>query len=75
MEISCCSCQLKVSFYLGKMSNIRPGINTEEIYFAAEAVYRDFGVKSGYRTGHSIGCSFLETPEFKLVHCQLYFVW
>jgi Xaa-Pro aminopeptidase len=44
---------------------LRPGIRCEEVNAAAEAVYRDAGFTPGYRTGRSIGCSFLEPPELK----------
>jgi Xaa-Pro aminopeptidase len=44
---------------------LRPGIRCEEVNAAAEAVYRDAGFAPGYRTGRSIGCSFLEPPELK----------
>ena len=44
---------------------LRPGIRCEEVNAAAEAVYRDAGFEPGYRTGRSIGCSFLEPPELK----------
>ncbi|MGB0506660.1 MAG: M24 family metallopeptidase [Pikeienuella sp.] len=44
---------------------IRPGIAAEEIAFAANEVYRACGYETGYRTGRSIGMSYLEAPELK----------
>jgi Xaa-Pro dipeptidase len=44
---------------------LKPGIRCEEVNAAAEAVYRDAGFSPGYRTGRSIGYSFLESPELK----------
>ncbi len=47
------------------LAAIRPGITCEAVNAAAEAVYREAGFHPGYRTGRSIGCSFLEPPELK----------
>jgi len=47
------------------LATVRPGIRCEEVNAAAEAVYREAGFTPGYRTGRSIGCSFLEMPELK----------
>ena len=47
------------------LAAIRPGAAAEEVHFAADAVYREAGFASGYRTGRAIGCSFLEQPELK----------
>ncbi|WP_159587757.1 M24 family metallopeptidase [Chelativorans xinjiangense] len=47
------------------LAAIRPGIACEEVNAAAEEVYRQEGFEAGYRTGRSIGCSFLEPPELK----------
>jgi len=44
---------------------IRPGVAAEEVHGAADAVYREAGFASAYRTGRSIGCSNLESPELK----------
>jgi Xaa-Pro dipeptidase len=44
---------------------LRPGIRCEEVNAAAEAVYLEAGFTPGYRTGRSIGYSFLEAPELK----------
>lgn len=44
---------------------IRPGVTAESITEAADAVYRAEGYETGYRTGRSIGMSYLEAPELK----------
>ena len=44
---------------------IRPGITAEEVAEAANVVYRERGYETGYRTGRSIGMSYLEAPELK----------
>jgi Xaa-Pro dipeptidase len=47
------------------LAAIRPGVTAEEIAFAANDVYRERGYETGYRTGRSIGMSYLEAPELK----------
>ncbi|ACC76673.1 Xaa-Pro peptidase family protein [Paraburkholderia caribensis] len=47
------------------LAQIKPGVRCEDVNAAAEEVYRDAGFAPGYRTGRSIGYSFLETPELK----------
>jgi Xaa-Pro dipeptidase len=47
------------------LAAIRPGITCETVNAVAEDVYRQAGFAAGYRTGRSIGCSFLESPELK----------
>ena len=47
------------------LDTIRPGVIAEEVHFAANEVYQSAGFEPGYRTGRSIGVSFLEMPEFK----------
>ena len=47
------------------LETIRPGVVAEEVHFAANEVYQSAGFEPGYRTGRSIGVSFLEMPEFK----------
>ncbi|RUX06889.1 M24 family metallopeptidase, partial [Mesorhizobium sp. M8A.F.Ca.ET.059.01.1.1] len=47
------------------LAAIKPGIACEEINTAAEAVYTEAGFSAGYRTGRSVGQSFLESPELK----------
>jgi len=44
---------------------IRPGVTAESIADAANEVYRARGYETGYRTGRSIGMSYLEAPELK----------
>jgi len=44
---------------------IRPGVTAETIAEAANVVYRERGYETGYRTGRSIGMSYLEAPELK----------
>ena len=45
---------------------IRPGVTAESIAKAADRIYRARGFKTGYRTGRSIGMSYLEAPELKM---------
>jgi len=44
---------------------IRPGVIAEDVAAAANAVYRERGFQTGYRTGRSIGVAYLEAPELK----------
>ena len=44
---------------------IRPGVTAESVADAANAVYRERGYETGYRTGRSIGMAYLESPELK----------
>jgi Xaa-Pro dipeptidase len=44
---------------------IRPGVTAESVAEAANEVYRARGYQTGYRTGRSIGISYLEAPELK----------
>ncbi|MCS3765926.1 MULTISPECIES: M24 family metallopeptidase [Bradyrhizobium] len=44
---------------------IRPGVTAESIAEAANRVYAARGYSTGYRTGRSIGMSYLEAPELK----------
>jgi Xaa-Pro aminopeptidase len=44
---------------------IRPGITAESVAEAANVIYRERGYETGYRTGRSIGMSYLEAPELK----------
>ncbi|MFK7889949.1 MAG: M24 family metallopeptidase [Granulosicoccus sp.] len=44
---------------------IRPGVTAESVAEAANAIYRERGYQAGYRTGRSIGMSYLESPELK----------
>ena len=47
------------------LATIRPGAVCEDVNRAAEDIYKDAGFGPSYRTGRSIGCSFLEAPELK----------
>ena len=44
---------------------IRPGVTAESVAEAANDVYHARGYQTGYRTGRSIGMSYLEAPELK----------
>ncbi len=44
---------------------VRPGVTAQSIAEVANEVYRQRGYETGYRTGRSIGMSYLETPELK----------
>jgi Xaa-Pro dipeptidase len=44
---------------------VKPGVTAESIAAAANAVYDARGFETGYRTGRSIGMSYLEAPELK----------
>jgi Xaa-Pro aminopeptidase len=44
---------------------IRPGVCAQSVAEAADGVYRERGYETGYRTGRSIGMSYLEAPELK----------
>jgi len=44
---------------------IRPGVTAESIAAAADEIYAERGYTTGYRTGRSIGMSYLESPELK----------
>ena len=47
------------------LAAIRPGVRAEEVAAAADEVYGARGFSTGYRTGRSIGMSYLEAPELK----------
>jgi Xaa-Pro aminopeptidase len=47
------------------IATIRPGVTAEQVAAAANAVYQRQGYQTGYRTGRSIGVSYLEAPELK----------
>ncbi len=44
---------------------IRPGVTASSVADAANEVYSARGYETGYRTGRSIGMSYLESPELK----------
>ena len=45
---------------------IRPGVTAESVAQAANEIYDSRGYETGYRTGRSIGMSYLESPELKV---------
>ena len=47
------------------LAAIRPGIKAEEISKIANKIYKEKGYTTAYRTGRSIGMSYLEAPELK----------
>jgi len=47
------------------LAAVRPGVTAESIAAAADEVYSGRGYATGYRTGRSIGMSYLEAPELK----------
>jgi Xaa-Pro dipeptidase len=47
------------------LATIREGVIAEDVAAAANEVYRRAGFAPGYRTGRSIGVSYLEQPELK----------
>lgn len=47
------------------LATIRPGVKAEEIANIANIIYEERGYTAAYRTGRSIGMSYLEAPELK----------
>ncbi|MCG6901722.1 MAG: Xaa-Pro peptidase family protein, partial [Rhodobacter sp.] len=47
------------------LAAIRPGVMAQDVAAAANEVYASRGYATGYRTGRSIGLSYLEAPELK----------
>jgi len=47
------------------LAAIRPGVQAEEIANIANIIYKEKGYRTAYRTGRSIGMSYLEAPELK----------
>lgn len=47
------------------IASIKAGVTAESVAEAANAVYAERGYETGYRTGRSIGMSYLEAPELK----------
>lgn len=54
-----------VSAQQAALASIREGVVAEDVAAAANEVYRSAGFAPGYRTGRSIGVSYLEQPELK----------
>lgn len=57
--------EVAVAAQQAALATIRPGVTCDSVNGAAECVYREAGFSAGYRTGRSIGYSFLEFPELK----------
>lgn len=57
--------QAAVDAQQAAIAAIRPGVTAESVAQAADVVYRERGYQTGYRTGRSIGMSYLESPELK----------
>jgi Xaa-Pro dipeptidase len=57
--------QAAVDAQQAAIAAIRPGVTAESIAEAANEIYRARGYETGYRTGRSIGMSYLEAPELK----------
>lgn len=47
------------------IASIRPGVTAESVAHSADEIYAERGYETGYRTGRSIGMSYLEAPELK----------
>jgi Xaa-Pro aminopeptidase len=47
------------------INTIKAGVKASDVAAAANAVYAERGYETGYRTGRSIGVSYLEAPELK----------
>lgn len=47
------------------IASIRPRVTAESVAASANAIYKARGYATGYRTGRSIGMSYLEAPELK----------
>jgi Xaa-Pro aminopeptidase len=54
-----------ISAQQAAIAAIRPGVTAQSVAEAANEVYRARGYQTGYRTGRSIGMSYLEAPELK----------
>ncbi len=57
--------QAAIDAQAAAVAAIRPGVLAEEVAAAADEVYGACGYATGYRTGRSIGVSYLEAPELK----------
>lgn len=57
--------QVAIDAQQAAIAAIRPGVTAQSIAEAADSVYREHGYETGYRTGRSIGMSYLESPELK----------
>ena len=57
--------QAAIDAQAAAVAAIRPGVTAESVAVAANEVYAARGYETGYRTGRSIGMSYLEAPELK----------
>lgn len=57
--------QAAIDAQAAAVAAIRPGVTAESVAAAANEVYAARGYETGYRTGRSIGMSYLEAPELK----------
>ena len=57
--------QAAIDAQAAAIAAIRPGVLAEDVAAAAAEVYGARGYATGYRTGRSIGVSYLEAPELK----------
>lgn len=57
--------QAAIDAQTAAIAAIRPGVLAQDVAAAANEVYRARGYETGYRTGRSIGMSYLEAPELK----------
>ena len=47
------------------IASIKAGVRASDVAAAANEIYAERGYETGYRTGRSIGVSYLEAPELK----------
>ena len=57
--------QTAIDAQQASLAAIRPGVKAEEIANIANIIYKEKGYTTAYRTGRSIGMSYLEAPELK----------
>lgn len=57
--------QVAIDAQQAALAAIRPGVKAEEIANIANIIYKEKGYTTAYRTGRSIGMSYLEAPELK----------
>ena len=57
--------QTAIDAQQASLAAIKPGVQAEEIANIANIIYKEKGYRTAYRTGRSIGMSYLEAPELK----------
>jgi len=57
--------QIALKAQAAALDMIRPGVQAQEVHYAALEVYQSEGFGICYRTGRGVGYSYLEQPEFK----------